>query len=180
MRLGELGVPTQEFSGRRFRAEFQIALPADFYAQAYGNAQLLLDAAFTAAVRPGSHVDVYVNEQIASNLPITASGGGLFQRERMQIPLRNFRPGVNRLWLEVVLDTESDARCLPGATLPAENRFVLFDLDRVLDRRLRPHRPAAGPCLLLRQCLPLQSRRQPGRGGAGAAGSRPRCPPPAR
>lgn len=127
VRLGELGVPTQEFSGRRFRAEFQIALPADFYAQAYGNAQLLLDAAFTAAVRPGSHVDVYVNEQIASNLPITASGGGLFQRERMQIPLRNFRPGVNRLWLEVVLDTESDARCLPGATLPAENRFVLFD-----------------------------------------------------
>lgn len=127
VRLAELGVGTQEFSGRRFRMEFQIALPPDFYAQAYGNARLLLDAAYTAAVRPGSHIDVYVNEQIASNLPITRSGGGLMQREAMQIPLRNFRPGVNRLWLEVVLDTESDARCLPGATLPAEDRFVLFD-----------------------------------------------------
>lgn len=127
MRLADLGVPTQEFSGRRFRVEFQVALPDDFYAQAYGYAQLSLDAAFTAAVRPGSHVDVYVNEQIASNLPITMTGGGLFQNEPMQIPLRNFRPGVNRIWLEVVLDTESDARCLPGATLPAENRFVLFD-----------------------------------------------------
>lgn len=127
IRLADLGVPTQEFSGRRFRVEFQIALPADFYAQAYGNATLSLDAAFTAAVRPGSHVDVYVNEQIASNLPITTSGGGLFQNEQIQIPLRNFRPGVNRIWLEVVLDTESDARCLPGATLPAEDRFVLFD-----------------------------------------------------
>ncbi|WP_162375544.1 cellulose biosynthesis cyclic di-GMP-binding regulatory protein BcsB [Ancylobacter sp. TS-1] len=127
IRLADLGVSTQEFSGRRFRIEFQVALPADFYAQAYGNATLLVDAAFTAAVRPGSHLDVYVNEQIASNLPITTSGGGLLQKEPMQIPLRNFRPGVNRLWLEVVLDTESDARCLPGATLPAEDRFVLFD-----------------------------------------------------
>lgn len=127
VRLADLGVATQEFSGRRFRAEFQIALPPDFFAEAYGNANLYLDAAFTAAVRPGSHVDVYVNQQIASTLPITARGGGLFQHEPIFIPLRNFRPGINRLWLEVVLDTESDARCLPGATLPADNRFVLFD-----------------------------------------------------
>ncbi|MBS9477792.1 cellulose biosynthesis cyclic di-GMP-binding regulatory protein BcsB [Ancylobacter radicis] len=127
VRLADLGVTTQEFSGRRFRTEFQIALPPDFFAEAYGNANLYLDAAFTSAVRPGSHVDVYVNQQIASTLPITARGGGLFQHEPIFIPLRNFRPGINRLWLEVVLDTESDARCLPGATLPADNRFVLFD-----------------------------------------------------
>ncbi|MDQ0513114.1 cellulose biosynthesis cyclic di-GMP-binding regulatory protein BcsB [Ancylobacter amanitiformis] len=127
LRLSELGVSTQEFSGRRFRSEFQIALPPDFYAEAYGNATLFLDAAFTAAVRPGSHVDVYVNQQIASTLPITTRGGGLFQHDPIFIPLRNFRPGINRLWLEVVLDTEADARCLPGATLPADNRFVLFD-----------------------------------------------------
>ncbi|MCB4771912.1 cellulose biosynthesis cyclic di-GMP-binding regulatory protein BcsB [Ancylobacter sp. Lp-2] len=127
LRLAELGVTTQEFSGRRLRAEFQIALPADFFAEFYGNAQLLLDVAFTAAVRPGSHVDVYVNGQIASNLPITTRGGGLMQHQPMQIPLRNFRPGINQLWLEVVLDTEADARCLPGATLPSDSRFVLFD-----------------------------------------------------
>ncbi|MDR6955901.1 hypothetical protein J2X65_005288 [Ancylobacter sp. 3268] len=127
VRLAELGVTTQEFSGRRLRVEFQIALPADFFAEFYGNATLLLDVAFTAAVRPGSHVDVYVNQQIASNLPITTRGGGLMQHQPMQIPLRNFRPGINHLWLEVVLDTESDARCLPGATLPGDSRFVLFD-----------------------------------------------------
>ncbi|GAB4072200.1 cellulose biosynthesis cyclic di-GMP-binding regulatory protein BcsB [Ancylobacter sonchi] len=127
LRLAELGVTTQEFSGRRLRAEFQIALPADFFAEFYGNAQLLLDVAFTAAVRPGSHVDVYVNGQIASNLPITTRGGGLMQHQPMQIPLRNFRPGINQLWLEVVLDTDADTRCLPGATLPSDSRFVLFD-----------------------------------------------------
>ncbi|MCS0497128.1 cellulose biosynthesis cyclic di-GMP-binding regulatory protein BcsB [Ancylobacter sp. MQZ15Z-1] len=127
VRLAELGVTTQEFSGRRLRAEFQIALPPDFFAEAYGNATLFIDAAFTAAVRPGSHIDLYVNQQIASTLPITTRGGGLLQHQAMFVPLRNFRAGINRLWLEVVLDTESDARCLPGATLPADNRFVLFD-----------------------------------------------------
>ncbi|QIB33474.1 cellulose biosynthesis cyclic di-GMP-binding regulatory protein BcsB [Ancylobacter pratisalsi] len=127
VRLAELGVTTQEFSGRRLRAEFQIALPPDFFAEAYGNATLSVDAAFTAAVRPGSHIDLYVNQQIASTLPITTRGGGLLQHTPMFVPLRNFRAGINKLWLEVVLDTEADARCLPGATLPADNRFVLFD-----------------------------------------------------
>lgn len=127
VRLADLGVSTQEFSGRRFRVRFGIALPGDFYATAYGQATLLLDAAYTAAVRPGSHVDVYVNDQIASTLTIGTRGGGLFQRQPVKIPLTNFRPGINRVWIEVVLDTEADSRCLPGATLPGDDRFVLFD-----------------------------------------------------
>ncbi len=125
--LADLGVSTQEFSGRRLRVRFDIALPDDFYASVYGQAIFLLDAAFTAAVRPGSHVDLYVNGQIASNLPITSRTGGLFQRQPIKMPLHNFRPGLNRLWLEVVLDTEADRQCVPGATLPGDDRFVLFD-----------------------------------------------------
>lgn len=127
VRLADLGVTTQEFSGRRFRVRFGIGLPADFYATAYGEATLLLDAAYTAAVRPGSHVDIYVNDQIASTLTIGTRGGGLFQRQPLKIPLTHFRPGLNRVWIEVVIDTEADARCLPGATLPGDDRFVLFD-----------------------------------------------------
>lgn len=127
VRLADLGFSTQEFSGRRFRVRFGIGLPADFYASAYGQASLLIDAAYTAAVRPGSHIDVYVNDQIASTLTIGTSGGGLYQRQPLKIPLTHFRPGLNRIRIEVVLDTEADARCLPGATLPGDDRFVLFD-----------------------------------------------------
>ncbi|MFK8250176.1 cellulose biosynthesis cyclic di-GMP-binding regulatory protein BcsB [Ancylobacter terrae] len=127
IRLANVGVATQEFSGRRLRTRFAIALPDDFYANYYGEGSLFLDAAYTEAVRPGSHVDLYVNDQIASTTAITNSGGGLMQRHRITFPLRNFRPGVNQLWLEVVLDTEADSRCLPGATLPGADRFVLFD-----------------------------------------------------
>ena len=60
-RLADLGVPTQEFSGRRLKAGFAINLPPDFYATEYGEAILHLDAAYTSAVRPGSHVNVFVN-----------------------------------------------------------------------------------------------------------------------
>ncbi|WP_051661219.1 cellulose biosynthesis cyclic di-GMP-binding regulatory protein BcsB [Bosea sp. 117] len=127
IRLSDLGITTQEFSGRRFRTRFEIALPPDFYAAAYGEARLLIDAAYTGEVRPSSHIDFYVNGHIASNLPITTRGGGLFRREPMKIPLTNFRPGLNHIWVEVMLDTATDERCLPGATLPGDERFVLFN-----------------------------------------------------
>ncbi|HSI41507.1 MAG TPA: cellulose biosynthesis cyclic di-GMP-binding regulatory protein BcsB [Xanthobacteraceae bacterium] len=127
VRLADLGVSTQEFSGRRLRVRFAVALPADFYATAYGEGRLLLDAAYTDVVRPGSHVDLYVNGQIASTIAVTSTSGGLLQREPINFPLLNFRPGVNEMWLEVILDTEADERCLPGTTLPGTSRFVLFD-----------------------------------------------------
>ncbi|MBY5810746.1 cellulose biosynthesis cyclic di-GMP-binding regulatory protein BcsB, partial [Rhizobium leguminosarum] len=66
--LSQLGVKTTEFSGRRLRTSFNIAVPADFYANAYGEAKVLLDAAYTDNVMPGSHIDIYVNDNIASTV----------------------------------------------------------------------------------------------------------------
>lgn len=129
--LSDFGIRTQEFSGRRFRTRFSVAMPADFYAEAYGEAILHLDAAYSKTVRPGSHVDVYVNGQIAATMPITSRHGGLLRQFPLKIPMRHFKPGVNRLWLETVLDVEEDGRCLPSTMLAAANRFVLFDTTRL-------------------------------------------------
>ncbi|HST95800.1 MAG TPA: cellulose biosynthesis cyclic di-GMP-binding regulatory protein BcsB [Microvirga sp.] len=126
IRFGDLGVPTQEFSGRRFRARFAVNLPSDFYATDYGEARLSLDAAHTAAVKPGSHFDIYVNGKIATTMTVT-SRGGVFQRHEIRIPMRNFEPGINHFSLEAVLLTDADDRCSPGETLSEINRFVLFD-----------------------------------------------------
>ncbi|MGO7675817.1 cellulose biosynthesis cyclic di-GMP-binding regulatory protein BcsB, partial [Rhizobium ruizarguesonis] len=63
--LSQLVVKTTEFSGRRLRTSFNIAVPADFYANAYGEAKVLLDAAYTDNVLPCSHIDIYVNDNIA-------------------------------------------------------------------------------------------------------------------
>ncbi|BCP54168.1 cellulose synthase BcsB subunit [Kaistia sp. 32K] len=126
-RLLDAGVTTQEFSGRRFRTEFAVGIPSDFYAEAYGEATLRLDAAYTAAVRPASHIDIYVNGQIAATTRITRQQGGIYRQFPIKIPLRHFHPGVNRVSINALLDTAEDAACAPGGSTEGGPRFVLFD-----------------------------------------------------
>ncbi|MDQ0317215.1 hypothetical protein J2S73_003692 [Amorphus orientalis] len=125
--LREAGVFTEEFSGRRFQTHFQIKLPPDFFAAAYGQATIELDAAYTPAVLPGSRLNVYVNDVLATALSFTAADGRVFTKFPVRILLKNFRPGVNDIRIQVNLRTESDELCLPGGTVSTEQRFVLFN-----------------------------------------------------
>ena len=78
-------------------------------------------------MKPGGHIDIYVNGFVASNVPLTSTAGDIFRRLPIKVPLTHFRPGVNEVELEVVLETAADISCLPGATLSGPDRFVLFD-----------------------------------------------------
>lgn len=128
LRLSELGVPTQESSGRRMRVRTVIAMPGDFYANAYGQATLYLDGAYSEEVLPGtSHIEIFVNGNVAAAVPLNSANGGLFQQFPITVPLRHFRPGINEIWFEAATLTRSDLACGPGATLPGKNRFALFD-----------------------------------------------------
>ncbi|WP_418138055.1 cellulose biosynthesis cyclic di-GMP-binding regulatory protein BcsB [Agrobacterium sp. El2ro-1b] len=129
--LSELGLQSTEFSGRRFRNEFYVGMPADFYASAYGEASLLLDAAYSSQVLPGSHVDIYVNDQIASTVPISNNGGGIFRHLPINVTMRHFKPGPNKVTLEAVLMTAQDQACAPGAPATATPRFALFDTSEI-------------------------------------------------
>ena len=125
----QLGVRTTEFSGRRFHTSFNVAIPSDFYANAYGEATILLDAAYAKDVRPGSHIDVYVNGSIATTKPITATGGGIFRQLPVRITMRHFKPGLNTITLEAILLAEEDTACAP-ATSSTTPRFALFDTSQ--------------------------------------------------
>lgn len=125
--LSQLGLKTIDFSGRRFRTGFNIAVPADFYANAYGEAKILLDAAYSSKVLPGSHIDVYVNGNIASTVPIATTNGGIFRQLPIRVTMRHFKPGLNSIAIEAVLMTDDDAACVPGATASSTPRFALFD-----------------------------------------------------
>ncbi|MBX5041637.1 cellulose biosynthesis cyclic di-GMP-binding regulatory protein BcsB [Rhizobium lentis] len=129
--LSQLGVKTTEFSGRRFRTSFNIAVPADFYANAYGEAKVLLDAAYTENVLPGSHIDIYVNDNIASTVPLTSTTGGILRHLPIRVTMRHFKPGLNTVSIETTLMTKDDAACAPGATAGANPRFALFDTSEV-------------------------------------------------
>lgn len=122
--LSDLGVRTIEFNGRRYTTSFEFALPADFYAQMYGEAYLMLDAAYSAEVLPGSQFDIYANGQIASATPVLRTNGGMFRNTQIKIPMTHFRPGRNQIDAEVLLQTDADERCAPGLTQDAPNRFL--------------------------------------------------------
>jgi cellulose synthase operon protein B len=130
LEFGELGVPTQQFSGRRYSREFSIAVPADFYAQAYGEALIMLDAAISREVRPGSRIDIFVNDRIATTVPIMDTGGGVLRQLPIRVGLREIRPGPNRIRLEAVMLTEADDACAPGTTASDNPRFAIFDTSR--------------------------------------------------
>lgn len=128
LRFSELGIATQESSGRRMRVRAVVAMPGDFYANAYGEATLYLDGAYSDEVLPGdSHIEIFVNGNVAATVPLNTTTGGLFRQFPISIPLRHFRPGVNEIWFEAVTVAKTDLSCGPGATLPGKNRFALFD-----------------------------------------------------
>ncbi len=125
--FAELGLRTQEVSGRRFAESFSFLLPADFYGASSGTARLRLDAAFTQEVGPGSVINIRVNGQVTLSLRLATTRGGLFDKRRINVPMQFFRPGYNRVELETVLVTQSDIECPPGMSGTGEDRFVLFD-----------------------------------------------------
>lgn len=123
--LASLGVDTVEFNGRRYHTELRFSLPDDFFASMYSQAELILDAAYSAAVLPGSQLDIYVNGRIAAGVPILRTEGGTFRNSRLPIPMTNFRPGINTMHIETVLLTREDEVCPPGLSGRAANRFLL-------------------------------------------------------
>lgn len=127
----ELGINTQEFAGRRFRADFTVGMPSDFYAKAYGNATILLDAAYAGNVVAGSHFDIYVNGNIATTLPLGSAGGAVLDRFPVDFTMRHLKPGINEIVVEAILMTPDDAACSPVANGDEKSRFALFETSEL-------------------------------------------------
>ena len=104
-----------------------VALPSDFYASAYGQATLLLDAAYSGEVLPGSHLDVFVNDQITATAPITTSGGEILRHLPIRLLMTHFKPGPNLIRFEALLDTAADQLCHTGGAANLSGRFAIFD-----------------------------------------------------
>jgi cellulose synthase operon protein B len=127
VQFSDLGVHTQEFSGRVFSAQFLVGIPSDFYASNYAQATILLDAAYSAEVLPGSHLDVYVNDHIATTTPVTTYGGAILRHLPIRVLMTHFKPGANLIRFEAQLLTEADRVCPTGGGASQSSRFVLFD-----------------------------------------------------
>ncbi|WP_182085919.1 cellulose biosynthesis cyclic di-GMP-binding regulatory protein BcsB [Aureimonas sp. ME7] len=127
----DLGVASQEFAGRRFRTEFALAVPGDFFAEAYGEAVMRIDAAYSREILPGSLINLYVNGNIATTLPIGGGGAGYLDEFPLRMTMRHLRPGANTIALEANLLTRADEACAPGTPGQDVPRFALFDSSRI-------------------------------------------------
>lgn len=131
LNLRDLGVSSQEFSGRLFRAGFDLLMPPDFYAADYGKMTLLIDAGYASGLDKSSQILVRVNGRDAASLPLSNRAGDVFRDRPITVPLSNLRPGFNHVEIEAELGNPADKSCDASVLMSARKRFVLLDESAV-------------------------------------------------
>jgi hypothetical protein len=127
LRLRDLGLHSQEFSGRFFRAGFNIVLPADFYPANYAKVPLSLSGGYATGLARGAQILVSINGRDAVSAPLLSNGGGVFKDKTLPLPLGFFRPGLNRIEIAAQVPTPEDATCDSTKALEAKKRFLLLE-----------------------------------------------------
>lgn len=127
LRLRDFGVSSQEFSGRMYRAAFNVMLPPDFYGADYAKVTLDLAGGYSAGLTGDAQIVVSVNGRNVTGSKLPKTGGEVFDGRSIPIPLSALRPGLNRVELEAQLPTPGDAACDPLTALRKQQRFLLLE-----------------------------------------------------
>ena len=127
VKLRDLGVASEEFTGHLYRAAFNIVMPPDFYPADYGNAQLRLAGGYAAGLDSNAQIVVKVDERTAVSLNLLKASGEVFRDNPLPLPLGFLKPGLNRIEIEAHVPTSQDADCDPLAALRAAKRFLFLD-----------------------------------------------------
>lgn len=125
--LKEAGYETRVFSGRLSRTDFAVEMPADFYPAEYATIDLRLSAATSPGLEQTAQLLVRVNGKVVTSYPFRDREGRQFEGKRIELPLRAFQPGVNRVELLAELPVAADAACRPQERDDSKPRFILLD-----------------------------------------------------
>jgi hypothetical protein len=125
--LHDLGVATEEFTGRLYRAAFDITLPGDFYPADYDKLTLSLTAGYASGLLPSAQILVRVNDREAGSMPMKNPKGAVFRNRPVSVSLSALRPGVNHVVVEAQAPDSGDQTCDVKHLMEARKRFVLFD-----------------------------------------------------
>jgi hypothetical protein len=127
VKLRDLGVVSEEFTGRLYRAAFNIVMPPDFYSADYGHALLRLAGGYSAGLDSTAQIVVKVDERTAVSLNLLKTSGDAFRDNPLPLPLGFLKPGLNRIEIEAHVPTHDDADCDPLGALRAAKRFLFLD-----------------------------------------------------
>ena len=131
VRLRDLGVRSQEFSGRYFRTGFNIIMPADFYSADYAKVPLDLAGGYAPGLLSSAQIIVSINGRNAVSSSLPRSQGDVFKENTLPLPLGYFRPGLNRIEIEAQLPAVEDAACDPLAAIAGKKRFLFLDSTQI-------------------------------------------------
>jgi len=131
IKMHDLGLVSEEFSGRLFRAGFNIIMPPDFYAADYGRATLRVGGGYASGLSSRAQLVVNVNERTAVSLSLLKTSGEVFKDNPLPLPLGFFRPGLNRVEIEAHVPTKGDDSCDPLSAIDAPNRFLFLDQTEI-------------------------------------------------
>lgn len=130
-RLADAGYESRVFAGRLSRTDFDMVMPSDFYPGDYATIGLKLHAATSPGLKYTAQFLVRVNDRVVTSYPFRKSEGEQFDGKLIELPLRAFRPGVNKVELIAELPIEADVTCAPDARNDNQPRFVLLDKTEI-------------------------------------------------
>jgi hypothetical protein len=129
--LADTGYETRVFSGRLSRTGFNMVMPADFYPADYATIGLKLSAATSPGLKRTAQLLVRVNDRVVTSYPFRNTAGEQFDGKLIELPLRAFRPGNNKVELLAELPVDADETCAPEARDDATPRFILLQDTRI-------------------------------------------------
>jgi hypothetical protein len=136
VKLRDLGFSSQEFSGRLFRAGFNVVMPPDFYPADYAKAFVDVAGGYAPGLARGAQIVVSVNGRNAVSFKLAKASGEAFKHNPMPLPLGSMQPGLNRIEIEAHLPVESDTACDPMAANSGAKRFLFLDETEIEIPRL--------------------------------------------
>ena len=130
--LGALGLKEAPFSGRFYRFDFQLAMPADFLAVDYDRVALDLFGSYGQGLTRDAQVVIEVNGSSVATAMLPRSAGGVFELDQILFPLSRLRPGVNRISIAAQLPRATDQACDSNVPAAGDMRFLLSDRSRIV------------------------------------------------
>ncbi|URK88482.1 cellulose biosynthesis cyclic di-GMP-binding regulatory protein BcsB [Rhizobium sp. RCAM05350] len=129
--LADTGYETRVFSGRLSRTGINMVMPADFYPADYATIGLKLSAATSPGLKRTAQFLVRVNDRVVTSYPFRNTAGEQFDGKLIELPLRAFRPGNNKVELLAELPVDADETCAPEARDDATPRFILLQDTKI-------------------------------------------------
>ncbi len=111
LRLANLGVEDQEFSGRFFRKSINVELPADMLASDYGRGTFDFAGGYAAGLSSGAQVRIDVNGRNSGIIKLPDADGDVFKHNQLFLPLGLMKPGFNRIDIFAETPRALDATC---------------------------------------------------------------------